>query len=177
MHICPKCGLSDQVEKVSTIYLQGFNAGKTPSAQSEGGDFPKLSKAELSKLHRLLAPPSSERSQVIRPIHPDLMLLVFSGLFPIFLVGIASSQRTLLLPAILVLVFFYLLYFWQRKRLIARYDQLKQSQVEEKRRVEQAIGRWMKTYYCARDELVFKDGAIEGIPVARAEELMWGKWP
>jgi hypothetical protein len=136
-----------------------------------------LQKGELAGLRRLLAPPSGNR-QVTRPIHPDLLVVVFSGVLPVFLLGIARSQAGLLLPVLLVLAICYGLYFWRRKMLIARFERQKQDQEEAKRRVERAIGRWMRTYYCARDGVVFSAGMSAWAPVEQMDELLSASgWP
>jgi hypothetical protein len=165
--ICPKCDSREWVQKVSTVYLEGPDP-----VPGEDRQVARMSKAEASELHQLLAPPSG-KSQVTRPIHPDLMLLVFSGILPLFLVGIFNKQRPLLLPVLVVVALSYVVYFWQRSRLIARYSNLKKSQVEDVHQTERAIGRWMKMYYCAQDHVVFMDGSAEFVVAEQAGELMW----
>src|SRR5512139_235338 len=98
MPVCPQCGENDRVEKVSTLYLEGLRVGNKANDPLGQKSLTGLSKAEISELRHLLAPPSSGKSQVTRPIHPDLILLVFTGVLPVFLVGIMNNQRVLLIP-------------------------------------------------------------------------------
>jgi hypothetical protein len=171
--VCPKCGQNDRVEKVSTIYLQGIGAHKTPVNPQVGSAASHLSKREAAKLRKLLAPPMSGKKELVRPIHPDLMVLVLTGMLPIFLDGIARSQRGMLLPVLAVVLVFYVFYFWMRKRLVGRYHQQKQSLLEEKGRVEKAVGRWMKAFYCGRDEVLFREGVNEWVPGDQIDQLIW----
>lgn len=154
---CPVCGKSDQVEKVSTLYLTGLgknSRARDPRPQSSrafpaSGRFPS---------HRNFAPPASGKQVTIRIIHPDQAVLAFSLVVPFFLYGILTSQPGSVLIAIGVLVLFYVFYLWQRKKLIARF----QSQIAEQKasvdRIQLGIARWMKLYYCACDDWVFEPG-------------------
>lgn len=171
--VCPKCGQNDQVEKVSTVYLQGIGVKNTSTGFPEEPTSSQLSKHEISKLRKLLAPPTSGKKELTRPIHPDLMVLVFTGLLPIFMVGIAGNQRGMLLPVLGIVVIFYLVYFWMRKRLIVRYQQQKQLLVEEKSQVEKAVGRWMKTFICMRDDVLFREGGSVWASMEQADQLLW----
>lgn len=174
--ICPQCGQADRVEKVSKLYLEGVAAGRmrradadaAPDAQPAG-----LSPGELFQVSRKLAPPAGGKSSLTRPLHPDLVVLVFSGLLPFFLAGIASSQRELLVPALVLIVVSYTVYLLRRKALIARFEREQADRQEAVRRVERAIGRWMRAYYCARDEVVFEAGKDTTLPVDQLRELVF----
>ena len=123
----------------------------------------------LSVLSRKLAPPTSGKQTPIRPIHPDSVVLAFSLVAPIFIYGIFTSQAGMLLPVVALLAGFYALYFWQRRKLIARFknEQAKQKTVED--RVKRMIAQWMKLYYCAQDDGVFEPGDGKLIPL---EQMM-----
>ena len=170
---CPVCGQSDQVEKVSTVYMEGIGAGRLPlktGAQvdqmpSPGQRLTKIPARDLYVLSRKFAPPSEGKSALVRPIHPDLVIGIFTLVVPIFLIGILAQQRGLLLPVLLILACFYALYFYKRKTVIARYDQEKTSKDAAQTRVECAIKSWMKLYYCARDGGIFLPGRGELVPV------------
>ncbi len=148
---CPTCGLTDLVEKVSTIYLVGAKEKK------------------LHALSRKLAPPSSGKGSPMRPVHPDTVVIVFSCVLPIFLIGIVNQQRLFLIPAILILAICYGLYFYKRRAIIAKFEQEKKAKQEEQKRIERGIATWMKLYYCGRDDSVFLPGKAEMIP---ADQMM-----
>jgi hypothetical protein len=178
--VCPKCGQDDRVEKVSTLYLSGIEAGRLSWLAKSGGAVqapvrPLLAEIpirELRLLSRMLAPPSSGKSQTVRPVHPDLVVLAFSGVLPVFLAGIAADQRGLLIPILAVILLFYGLYGFRRKSLIARFEREKEARQEEARRIQRAIGRWMNLYYCTDDEGVFEYGKDNWTPVDRMVELL-----
>ena len=163
---CPACGQSDLVEKVSTLYITGIglnrstgqanipSAGEAPSESS--AELIGLSATDLRRLARRLKPPSSGKGTPFRTLHPDLVVLTFSLIIPIFLYGIFTSQRNLLLPALVFLAAFYGWYFWKRKAMIAKFNSQVEANRVAARRAEQSIGRWMKLYYCARDDIVFQ---------------------
>jgi len=158
--ICPTCGLSDQVEKVSTIYMAGI-AGKRSQDIAGSTSIPVQ---KLRTLSRLLAPPSSGKSTTFRPVHPDTVLIVFSCVLPIFLIGIMKQQPVMLLPTLFVLACLYGLYFFTRKSIIAKFERQQDDQQQTRVRVERAIKDWMKLYYCTRDEGVFLPGKAELVP-------------
>ena len=157
---CPVCGLSDQVEKVSTIYLSGIADKRSPDI----GRAVTISRQKLRSLSRLLAPPSSGKSTPVRPVHPDTVLIVFSCVLPIFLYGIWQQQPGMLIPALLVLAGLYGLYFFKRPSIIAKFEHEQNNQRQSQARIERGIKTWMKLYYCDRDEGVFLPGQDELIP-------------
>jgi hypothetical protein len=177
---CPNCGQVDRVEKVSSLFLSGIEAGrlhKLVEAAETQQSAESMSRLDLPAserriLSRKLAPPSSGKSQTVRPVHPDLVVLAFSGVLPVFLAGVATSQRELLVPILFFVVVFYGLYLFQRKGLIARFDRQKAARREEEQRIRRAIGRWMNLYYCAEDEGVFEPGRDNWTPVDQMLELL-----
>lgn len=139
---CPTCLRSDQVQKVSTLYLN--------KSISEWRKF---------------SPPASGKTSTFRALHPDLVVISFSLILPVFIYGILNQQPSLLIPVLIGLIGAYSVYFFTRNRLIEKFKTNHQLQVNEKKRLEKAIGDWMKLYYCAREELVFIPGGGAGIPV------------
>ncbi len=170
--VCPVCGKADQVEKVSTLYLAGIGIRAQPrSAPPQNGandslpGKPYTANSGRFALSQKLAPPASGNRAPIRPIHPDIIVIAFSAILPIFLLGIFNSQAGMLLPVTGLLAGFYALYFWQRKKLIARFlnDQSVRRSTDE--RIKRGVDRWMKLYYCARDDGVFEPGSGQLTPV------------
>ena len=171
--ICPSCGRADQVEKVSTIYMRGVELkwrSRRPGTQDKSEASPALagllaefSPAELQALSRRLAPPSSGKRAPTRPLHPDLVVLVFSLIAPFFLYGIFTSQLNALPLVLLVLAAFYGFYFWKRKTMVAKFQAQQLSQRTAEERIQRGIGRWMRLYYCAREDCVFEPGGAAAV--------------
>lgn len=171
---CPSCGLTDHVEKVSTIYLIGIGLNRRVSGAfnpSDGQETPPvqqwlldLAPDTLRSLSRRLAPPSSGKEPPFRPLHPDMVVLTFSLVAPIFLYGILSSQSGMLPLALAIIFGFYVFYFWKRRAMIARYERQKKSRQAVHQRVRLGIERWMTLYYCAQDDIVFEPKANVSLP-------------
>jgi hypothetical protein len=172
--ICPGCSQADQVEKVSTIYMRGLEL-KWHSQRSRFQDKPEtsprlagllaeLSPTELQALSRRLAPPSSGKRAPTRPLHPDLVVLVFSLVAPFFLYGIYTSQAGVLPLVLLILAAFYSFYFWKRKTIVAKYQAQQAAQRAAEERIQAGIGRWMRLHYCAREDCVFEPGGATPVP-------------
>jgi hypothetical protein len=173
---CPQCEQDDQVEKVSTVYLVGIGLKRERKDNDTNSstvafklDLPEI---ELRRLARQLAPPASTRRLPSRPLHPDLIVLTFSLVIPIFVYGIYTSQAPVLLPVLIILTILYGFYFWKRKAIVARFDARQAVQRAADERVKFAIERWMKLYYCARDNVVFIPGG-EITPVEQFKEYLY----
>jgi len=168
---CPVCGEADQVEKVSTLYLVGIGLKR----QSKSGEAPPelppasawvnaLPPDELHLLARRLSPPSSGKQGFSRPLHPDMVVIVFSLILPIFLYGIWTSQQQALPAVFLILTGAYAIYIWKRKVIIARFQQNQARRQSEDQRARRGVERWMRLYYCNRDDGVFDVRGSELIP-------------
>lgn len=172
--ICPHCGQADQVEKVSTIYVLGIekkwrsqnnpSPGDDPSPPPRSALVDKIPAEELQALSRRLAPPATKKAVPLRSIHPDMMVATFSLAAPIFLYGILNSQPGELWIVLPVLAAFYAFYFWKRKELIAKFQSQQDAQRSAEARVQRGIQRWMKLYYCARDDGIFELGSAAITP-------------
>ena len=162
---CPVCGQSDQVEKASTLYMIGIGLNQAQSqGQVSGPDLRGKPTSSQRVLSRRLAPPAAGKQVTMRPIHPDMVLAALSLIAPVFLFGILTSQQAMFLPVLAILAVFYGLYFWKRKTMIARFEGQQASRQAADERVKRGIERWMKLYYCARDDGVFEPGGDELIP-------------
>jgi hypothetical protein len=168
--LCPQCGLGDQVEKVSTIYLVGIGLNRHDrGADKIRRDIPfrlsQLSKNELQQLSRRLKPPSSGKQVFTRLVHPDLYLFVFGLIIPFFLYGIWTSQGVVFWPVTGFLGLLLSLYLWRRKAIMARFERQQAERRAASQRGERAVGQWMALYYCARDDGVFLPGEADLTPV------------
>jgi hypothetical protein len=160
--ICPECHRKDKVFKISQIYMESltvFNK-KDPHPvltamfinQDENVALPSPYSHEFT---RVFAPPSG-KTEIVRALHPDLIIGVFSAAI-LFLLYMAYNQnQAVILPSLFVLVPAYVLYFVFRKAAIQKYNDTMAEDKGEVRSVEQAIGEWMKLYYCARDGVVIE---------------------
>lgn len=182
---CPDCGQMDLVAKVSEIYVAGvelkLRRRKLGATVDETGPaspppfWKEIPSQELQALSKQFAPPASRKQSTFRPINPDLMVATFSLIAPVFLYGVLTNQSSALLPTLFVLAVFYGFYFWKRKGLVAKFENMVQAQKTTEQRVKRGIERWLKLYYCARDEVVFKSGDSSGTPVDQiAGVLMQG---
>jgi len=162
---CPACGQQATVEKASTLYLLGIerrSVGDSPALQP--ALLAQLSPAERRTLARRLAPPASPKQAFTRPLHPDLVVVAFSLVLPVFLYGIVTSQPEALTVAVPVLAIFYGLYFWQRKRIVPRFEAGLSQRTAQDERIRRAIQRWMRLYYCLEDDGVFLPGDPQVTP-------------
>jgi hypothetical protein len=170
---CPVCSQFDCVDKVSTIYMEGIGEKRIPLSKNPGEKNPdrarprvtKIPVQELQRLSRKLAPPSSGKAAPTRPVHPDIVVTVFSCIAPLFLYGIWIQQRAGFVPVLILLAGVYGLYFFKRKAVIAKFEGQQTAKREAQARIERGIKTWMRLYYCARDEGVFLPGGRDLVPV------------
>ncbi len=171
---CPVCNQSDRVEKVSTIYLVGIGLKREP-ADPDSAAIPfklaDLPGAQLRNLAQALKPPSSTRRIPTRPLHPDLVVITFSLMVPIFVYGILASQPPQILPVLAFLAVVYGVYFWKRKAIVNRFESRQSRQRAADELARRGIERWMKMYFCARDQGVFEPGRTELIPAEQVASL------
>lgn len=170
--VCPACGLSDRTDKVSTLYLLAIGGdrlaqdGQPIQPLANLGDLPA---EEIRRIGRRFKPPASPRRAPTRPLHPDLVVITFSLIVPLFLYRIYQTQPSVLPVVLLLLALAYGLYFWQRRRVIARFQRQVQAGKAAEERIRAAIERWMGLYYCQRDDLVFEPGSPVTAP---ADDLL-----
>jgi len=170
---CPVCGLSDQTDKASSLYVMGIAGNKLSPVEGEPQTAPLnmtgIPPQELRALGKRLKPPASPKKAPTRPLHPDLVVITFSLIVPLFLYRIYQNQASLLPAVLAVLALLYVLYIWQRKKIIARFERQVQANKASEERIRMGIERWMRLYYCRRDDIVFEPGLITS---ALADEMM-----
>lgn len=165
--VCPKCNNSDEVYKVSVIYLSGIESIKSSTplkentfdlifghpSQQIGRRF--IDQAAKRSLVSKFAPPSSEKQRISRSIHPDYVMFatLLLGLFMLYQIFI--QQRSVFLPALLVILGVTAFYLLGRKKINARYMEKQRAKTKETRKIEEGIERWMNLYYCAADFAIF----------------------
>jgi DNA-binding helix-hairpin-helix protein with protein kinase domain len=150
---CPVCKQNGQVVKVSHLYL-------------------------LAREHKQPAqpfsPPSGKR-EMSQVIHPDMIVGALTLGAIVFLVNIFTQQPNMVLPALIVLVAFYAVYFWKHTWIMTRYQAQKDKEGAQKGNIEAAIGEWMKLYYCGRDKGVFDPAEDELIPLDQMRPYLFRK--
>lgn len=180
---CPICQQSEPVIKVSAVYIAALELrhGRKPLALdpdgAEGEPPPQALKdlpaPGLALLGKRLAPPSTGRKAPTRPLNPDLVVAVFSLVGLVFIYQIYLNQAETLPFAIAVWAAFFVFYFWQRRRLVAKYEALIRQQQEHAQKIERAIQRWMGLYYCVDDDVVFTIAGHNPVPADRLNELLF----
>lgn len=163
------------MDKVSKIYMSALErkyasrASKTLQPQkSANGELridSQLDSQGLLSLAKKLTPPSTGKGVPFRPIHPDLVVLVFSLITPLFLYRIATTQGVMLPWILLLLTGFIGFYFVKRKSLITKFEAQRLAQKSAEERIQKGIKRWMQLYYCARDDIVFNPLEAISVPV------------
>ncbi len=175
--VCPLCKQNDRVEKVSAIYMESLSSARQLKKAGAGEEAPRrlthLSPQEARNLGSRLNPPAAPNRVQVRPVHPDLVVAAFTAILPFFVIGIASSQRRLLLPILVFLILVYGLYFVTRARILERFARQQAGRQAEANRYKKAIEAWMRLYYCARDEALFFPGSQMTAPVEEAGSLLF----
>jgi hypothetical protein len=178
---CPECRLSDKTFKVSAIYIEALEEFKHPGARKLlpqiMNDVKKLDAPGVLKTQALrsvvnsFGPPSGGR-QIMRPVNPYLVIAAFTLIAIFFLIQIYTTQREMFFPMLILLIVFYLGFTFFRKQIIGKYIQQIQANMDIKRSYESAIGRWLRLYYCARDDGVFDPDENQMIPLQAMEAYL-----
>ncbi len=179
--VCPACGQSDRVFKVSRIYidaLAAFNKSPDdsvlPDLTGQAMEDPGINLLKIQAVRAFVnnfSPPSGGKQQM-RQVHPDLVVGIFSLVAIFFLIQIYNTQRAAFPIILVVLIVFYLGYILLHQRILARFNQQSESARAEKRQLEIAIERWMKLYFCARDEVVFDPAQNRMIPLDQMDQYL-----
>jgi hypothetical protein len=163
---CPRCGQSDKTYKVSLLYLES-SAKLNRQVHQDQPQLERLitdfltenrTRAEedpfLTKLIQMFAPPSGEK-RFARRIHPDGMVAFFTLLAIFLLYRMAADQPASFTAAAFIFAAAVGLYLFFRKTVIHRYESSKREEQEANSRVEREVSRWMRLYFCSRDQAVF----------------------
>jgi hypothetical protein len=157
---CPLCHSSETVFKVSQVYLAGITDPKSRTAadrmvvETVFGQ-PDLATRDLREGLRPFLPPSG-KSQVMRPLHPDLVMGVFGLVALVMLYNIFVTEPQDCWVAALVFLAFGGAYLAARRQVMIRFEKAQLAVREEKAAVEGLVGRWLKLYLCSEDGTVFE---------------------
>ena len=180
---CPQCEQNDLVFKVRQLYLESLDrlksgeTAKTPELDrflSESGNDGKT-KAETRRivmdLVKQLEPPSG-KPQTLRTISPNMVMIVFGAVALFFLYQIYMTQRSIFWLMVAIFVVLYASFFIFHKKIMARYELQKSMDTGSVEVIKKAIGKWMKTSYCLRDNAIFGVNKGESVPLAELNRYL-----
>lgn len=163
---CPVCNNNDKSYKVSVLYMEGLDWQKEHGVNHQGKlnnimDEYLPEKADrsvkelfVSRLITLLSPPAGKK-QYFRAIHPDNMAGFFLIISLIILIRANQSQPKATPIIIALLAISLIVFVIVRRHLLESYNQKKIFAQHEVTIVEKSISKWMRMYYCARDQCIF----------------------
>ncbi len=181
--VCPHCGMKDKTYKVSLLYIEStarlHHHETTNQPELDGllrdlAPDPLQSAAQQQLLEKMIASfePPSGKKQVTRRIHPDAMI-VFLWLVGLLVIVQARSVNSPQLPMILLLLGATIVaYLTFRRIIVRRYQESVQKEKDEKEQVEEAISRWMRLYFCSREQIVFAPDENRFVPLEQMSELL-----
>lgn len=180
---CPQCEQNDLVFKVRQLYLESLDrlksgeTAKTPELDrflTESGNGEKT-KAETRRivmdLVKQLEPPSG-KPQTLRTISPNMVMIVFAAVAIFFLYQIYMTQRPIFWLMVAIFVILYASFFIFHKKIMARYELQKSMDTGSVEVIKKAIGKWMKTSYCLRDNAIFGVNKGETVPLAELNRYL-----
>ncbi|HEX9414579.1 MAG TPA: hypothetical protein VF916_13825 [Ktedonobacterales bacterium] len=178
---CPRCGLVDQVQKVSALVTAGVSTGSGSGAGYMVGSFGSSGSiataygrmyqqdSHQSLLSERLSPPAEPRLVRAWPAGFTIALIgLFLGVFcSCGIAGLITSLTEEYAP--LVCGVLVALPFVAVAGVLLRTGQQREKRSaeawqEEHEQWEAAIGRWFELYYCWRDDVVFVPGSLSAIP-------------
>lgn len=176
MPICPLCHAEKGVYKVSQVYVAGITRAENRSMDDRqilvavyGKDL--LSASEIHQAAQQFGPPSG-RSQVIRPVYPDLIAGLFSVVALIFLLNTFWVAR----PAFWAILALWLaslaVYATTRTLVLKRYHGFVTKVLGDSKAVELSVGKWMKVYYCIADGCVFMPEREDTAPLSQLQKYL-----
>ncbi len=160
------------MEKVSTLYLVGIGLNRQPRSGEAPPDLPPTS-PWVSAL------PQEELQPAGAP--PEAAIIGEAGLHPPAPSGYGCHRLQpgpARLPvrhpdqpatrgsagALVIVAVAYAAYLWKRKAIIDRFEQNQAKRLSADARARRGVERWMRLYYCNRDDAVFDAQGSELIP-------------
>jgi hypothetical protein len=179
--VCPQCGQADKAYKVSLLYQES----SARISHHEKDHQPELdgllsdlaadpSRASLQTLHRLMqsfAPPASE-NRPSRTLSPDIVAVAFGLIMLVLVSQVAARQPENFPLAVGILFAAGLAYLLFRRPIMQHYRARISEQQETDQRLQEATSRWMRLYYCSRDQGVFDPQQNRIVPVEQIQNLV-----
>ncbi len=184
---CASCGERERIVKLSRIYLDSLSMIAHPGqalplslfllqenkAPKPGGIGRFRYYREIA---RMAAPPSGA-GKILRPLHPDAVVLGFAAISGLVLFEMHGSSSQGLLPAAAVLAAALALYLFCRRLIINRYRRERDREAGEGERISGAVKRWMGLYYCGKEGTVFDPGSGRTYPLAGLADALLKEQP
>ena len=123
-----------------------------------------VSPGEITQISRQFGPPQG-RTTVMRPVHPDLVVGLFSLMALVFLFNTFSASAVSFWTILIIWLVFLGGYVLARKRIVSRHLASLDTVRLEKDGVQNAVERWMGLYYCASDGCVFDPRRGDSVPL------------
>ncbi len=128
------------------------------------------------EIARMAAPPSGA-GKVVRPLHPDAVVLGFTAISGFVLLEMQRSRFHGLFPATVVLAVALAAYLLCRRFIVNRYRRERDREAGEGERIRGAVERWMGLYYCGREGTVFDPGSGRTYPVTDLAKALLDEQP
>jgi hypothetical protein len=189
---CPKCGLTDKIEKVSEIRRSQIQhlEGTMPVSRSysdNNGDvrsytgYRNFSGTQSTNLAEALTPPSAP--QIVKEHQAGtwwlLVLMIYFGIaaigLPIAFIATSGSGLGILALVIMAGLWIFFISKWNARfnREKATYKERLSSFKEEQRSFELAMQNWRNLMYCYRDGCVFLPGQSTSAPIDAMNEYIY----
>lgn len=194
--VCPECGQSDAIRKVSAIVAGGtsytestrvgmsINGDDTSFSSGLGSDITQTSLASALASPRKPSAPFRNSFWAIFPglritcMVAILLLIVITTVcsFPFLLPTYRESPQLVFLPLFIFVVTAFLLIRWfvvSRRRERQQFRQAEASYPDQLAAWEHAYSRWEHLYYCHRDDGVFIPAQTRLIPVKQMQAFLY----
>jgi|GEM_PF-1008393 len=174
--VCPACGSEQNVVKASKVYVAGITRADQRSPEDRQlltavyGKEP-LSAEEVHQVSQQFGPPSG-RSQIARPVHPDLAAGVFSLAALGFLINTFWTARAVFWIILALWLASLAAYAAARRAIVGRYRAQERLAVEDRQAVEVSVSRWMQVYYCGDDGCVFIPEHGDSVPLRQLQQYL-----
>jgi hypothetical protein len=171
------------VYKISQIYLESLMRLK----QGEKAEAPIIDKfkAEVPEeqlkheqgkdyyrdVVQVFKPPQGT-SQSLRAVNPDWVAGIVALASFFFLAQIYNNNRSVFWYMVLMVAVGYGLFFLFHNKIKAKFEKERSKELNTKQAAEKAVGKWMKLYYCTKDNVVFGAKKDESAPLEEFREYL-----
>jgi hypothetical protein len=180
---CPVCNEEAHSFKVSQIYLESLMRLK----HRENTETPTLDKwlgaatdgagkkfKGVQYYHDIVSKfqPPQAGATVMRSVNPDWVAFGLGLLSIYILYQIFRTQYEIFWYMFGFALLVFALYIIFHKQFIARHNVNKSAETGLKTNVEKGISRWMKLYYCSKDNIVYGDKKGHYVPLDQMNDYL-----
>jgi hypothetical protein len=174
--VCPKCRSSQAVVKVSQVYVSGITEPGNRSDQDKARMQAVFGRqvatpAEIRQTVHLFGPPAG-RTQITRPIHPDMYIFVLAVVAAFILINTFGNERVYFWVVLGISVLSGTVYYFTRASVVGAFRKRLEAAEAEKEAVNRAVGNWMRLYYCCDDGCVFDPARIDTAPLEELQRYL-----